>query len=45
VRKWRVSVKDRAFRRGGGVGIRDRGLLCMGSSGGHTGLFVGFKFG
>jgi hypothetical protein len=45
IRKWSVLVNDRAFRRGRGVSVRDRGSLCMGSSGGHTGLFVGFEFG
>jgi hypothetical protein len=40
-----VLVEDRAFRGGRGVGIRDRELLCRGSGGGHTGLFVGSKFG
>jgi hypothetical protein len=43
--KRRVPVNDRAFRRGGGVSIRDRKSLCMGSSGRHTGLFAGFEFG
>jgi hypothetical protein len=45
VRKWSASVKDRAFRRGRGVSVRNRGLLCAGFSGRHTGLFVGFEFG
>jgi hypothetical protein len=45
VRKWSASVKDRAFRGGGGVGVRDIGSLCTSSSGGHTGLFVGSEFG
>jgi hypothetical protein len=35
-----VLVKDRAFRGGRGISVRDIGLLCAGSSGGHTGLFV-----
>jgi hypothetical protein len=45
VRKRSASVEDRAFGGGGGVGITDRESLCMGSSGGHTGLFVGSEFG
>jgi hypothetical protein len=44
VRKWTVSVKDRAFRGGGGIGVRDIGLLCAGLSGRHTGLFVRSEF-
>jgi hypothetical protein len=40
VRKWSMSIKDRTFGGGGGVGIRDIGLLSTGSSSGHTGLFV-----
>jgi hypothetical protein len=42
--KWSMSVKDRACRGGGGVSVRDRGSLCMGLGGGHTGLFVGSEF-
>jgi hypothetical protein len=37
-------VKNRTFRRGREVSVRDIGSLCTGSSGGHTGLFVGFEF-
>jgi hypothetical protein len=32
-----VSFEDRACKRGREVGVRDRELLCVGSSGGHTG--------
>jgi hypothetical protein len=35
-----MSVKDSTFRGGGGVSIGDIGLLSMGLSGRHTGLFV-----
>jgi hypothetical protein len=35
-----MSVKDRAFRGGGRIGVRDIGLLGASLSGGHTGLFV-----
>jgi hypothetical protein len=45
VRKQSALVEDRALRGGGGVGIRDRGLLCVGLGGEHTGLFVGSEFG
>jgi hypothetical protein len=40
VEKRSALVKDRAFRGGGGVSIRDRGSLCVGSGGGHTGLLL-----
>jgi hypothetical protein len=40
VRKWSASVEDRAFRGGGGIGVKDIGSLCAGLSGGHIGLFV-----
>jgi hypothetical protein len=39
-----MSVKDKTFRGGGGVGVGDIGLLGAGSSGGHTGLFVRSEF-
>jgi hypothetical protein len=39
-----VSFKDRACGREKGVSIGDRGSLCTGSSGRHTGLFAGFEF-
>jgi hypothetical protein len=45
VGKWSASIENRAFRGGGGVGVKDIGSLCMGLGGGHTGLFVGSEFG
>jgi hypothetical protein len=35
-----MLVKDRTFRRGGRIGVRDIGLLGASLSGRHTGLFV-----